>query len=289
MNNDFISSGLNASVASIFDRVGIFNRVFSRIKSENSISSKLAVKGNHYTLEGKKMQDFVGIRITLYFLEDEEIAIQLLKNNFVECALDHSIDPYTVDTFSARRCNLIFRIPNEYINFFPENDLIDRTFEVQVRTIFSEGWHEVEHDLRYKCKEDWIGHDMLSRQLNGIYATLTNCDWLINAIFKEMMLDQLDRQDWTAFFRSALRIRLENNDISSKILGIINKAPNIFNMISAFNRSDFLIKLSKLPTRLPLTMDNMIFLLNRIHLKNLDIANAESSILKQIFTKLEPN
>lgn len=30
------------------------------------------------------------------------------------------------------------------------SDYIDDTFEVQVRTNSFEGWHEIEHDLRYK-------------------------------------------------------------------------------------------------------------------------------------------
>ncbi|MBK7959276.1 MAG: hypothetical protein IPK03_14995 [Bacteroidetes bacterium] len=30
------------------------------------------------------------------------------------------------------------------------NSLVDSTFEVQLRTILSEGWHEIDHDLRYK-------------------------------------------------------------------------------------------------------------------------------------------
>ena len=51
-----------------------------------------------------------------------------------------------------------------------------KTFEVQIRTTFSEGWHEVDHEVRYKHKEAWEQHYEFSRELNGIYATLEVCD-----------------------------------------------------------------------------------------------------------------
>jgi ppGpp synthetase/RelA/SpoT-type nucleotidyltranferase len=37
----------------------------------------------------------------------------------------------------------------------PQYDLVDNTFEIQFRTTLSEGWHEVDHLMRYKCKPDW--------------------------------------------------------------------------------------------------------------------------------------
>lgn len=32
---------------------------------------------------------------------------------------------------------------------------IDDTFEIQIKTMFFEGWHEIEHDMRYKGEELW--------------------------------------------------------------------------------------------------------------------------------------
>ena len=38
-------------------------------------------------------------------------------------------------------------LSNVDINEF-DAALIDNTYEIQLRTVLSEGWHEVEHDLR---------------------------------------------------------------------------------------------------------------------------------------------
>ena len=69
-------------------------------------------------------------------------------------------------------------------------DLIDNTYEVQIRTILSEGWHEVEHDLRYKCKEEWNEFKEESRLLNGIYATLESSEWSMLTLFDRLSYSQ---------------------------------------------------------------------------------------------------
>ena len=58
----------------------------------------------------------------------------------------------------------------DFISALPEGfkGRIEPTFKIQIRTVFSEGWHEVEHDLRYKCKDDWEGCELYSHTLNGI-------------------------------------------------------------------------------------------------------------------------
>lgn len=79
------------------------------------------------------------------------------------------------DQFTVNRHNLVFKVPDVYSNEIGiaiRNRPIDTTFELQLRSILSEGWHEVDHDLRYKSKSNWINQGDLSRALNGIMATL---------------------------------------------------------------------------------------------------------------------
>jgi ppGpp synthetase/RelA/SpoT-type nucleotidyltranferase len=100
-----------------------------------------------------------------------------------------TIDRPERDQFSVTRYNLIFRLPGETADSFSRikgNRPLDLTFEVQLRSILSEGWHEVEHDLRYKAKENWNGHDDLSRVLNGIVATLETSEWNMGRVFEEL-------------------------------------------------------------------------------------------------------
>ncbi|MCO4883527.1 hypothetical protein, partial [Paraburkholderia caribensis] len=100
-----------------------------------------------------------------------------------------TIDLPSDSTFSVVRYNLIFRVSEDeehsYGRLF-NGQPIDTTFEVQIRTMLSEGWHEVEHDLRYKCKSHWDQQQDLSRTLNGVIATLETAEWSMTRVFDEL-------------------------------------------------------------------------------------------------------
>ena len=142
--------------------IGLLCRVFGRGKSEASLKSKLSSNPGKYTKNGKLVQDSIGIRVVLYFQEDIKIVDKVLRMKY-QCDDNASTIDIPMDTiFAVSRYNLIFKLPTNYFRDIsePTEDLpIDRTFEVQIRTVLSEGWHEVEHDLRYKRKDDWIGSD----------------------------------------------------------------------------------------------------------------------------------
>ena len=286
-NEEYILREVTDQIDSILNSVGIFNRVFSRVKTGNSISQKLSEKHDDYLKRGKKMQDAFGIRVTVYFADDEEIAIHLIKKKFIECPDDHSIDPLNKERFGPQRCNLIFKIPEFLLQSSSlfDNELIDSTFEVQFRTIYSEWWHEVEHDLRYKCKKDWENEDILSRQLNGQLASLGNCDWVMLKIFDELAYTKYKNHQWSSFFRNIVRIRFEDHELSDEIKAILDKKPNLAKEMLRSERKKLIYPLSKLSTRIPLKMDNVFFTVNRIIFEDKDIEAIEPQLIKQILDK----
>ena len=160
---------------SVLNKCGIMYHVFYRTKSTMSIKNKLEKKAEEYLRQNKKMQDLLALRITLYFTDDVEIVHNYLRS---QSDFDsESVDEAEVDRFCPKRLNLVMRVPDKLqqdMNAARKESgyeaFIDNTYEVQIRTILSEGWHEVEHDLRYKCKEDWDEFKEESRLLNGIYG-----------------------------------------------------------------------------------------------------------------------
>ncbi|MCQ5134576.1 hypothetical protein NE541_16280, partial [Coprococcus eutactus] len=57
--------------------------------------------------------------------------------------------------FEAQKCNGVYRIPSKYQRNIPASEWtkpFDQTFEVQLRTVLIEGWHDIEHEMRYKYK-----------------------------------------------------------------------------------------------------------------------------------------
>ena len=57
------------------------------------------------------------------------------------------------EEFKPTKLNGVCRLP-EYLRSEISTETwdmyIDDTFEIQIKTMFFEGWHEIEHDMRYK-------------------------------------------------------------------------------------------------------------------------------------------
>lgn len=250
------------------DKCGLYYRTFSRIKSPTSTKEKLILKG--YS-DKKRMQDLLGIRIALYFKDDIPICRKIIENTFT---VDHvTQDEEKIDTFSPTRLNYVCKIPSEIVNYIPsslfEEFPIDNTFEIQIRTIFSEGWHEIEHDLRYKSKSDWEGNNDLSRALNGIFATLETCDWSIINVFEELSYRKYKQKDWAAMLKNKLRIHLLDDKVDERIIFLLSKDLTLAKEFLRVDRFQLLIVLSdRRIINFPKTLNNVIFAINEIFIKN---------------------
>ena len=268
---------------------GIMYRLFSRVKTPFSIQNKVKHKGELYRTGKAKIADIIGLRIVVYFTDDVEVLSLLLNNQQV---VKRSVDEPDSCTFSPQRLNLTSRIPEEYIEDFraqlPEEfaSIIDETYEIQIRTIFSEGWHEVEHDLRYKCKEDWVGYESFSRTLNGVIATLETAEWSMKSLFHEMAFQNLRRQNYNAMLRNKLRIRLKGKGLSPILIDFLKKHSDIANDLLNVDRVVFILVLLKHKKHLDLTYDNVLFLMNRIEIMNMDLMVLEGEELSQEITAM---
>lgn len=265
---------------------GLMYRLFSRAKSPQSVKIKLDDKSDMYKTEKRKMQDLIGLRIVVYFADDQKICEKIVNRLYNR--VEDSIDKFKSDTFGPTRWNVIYRLPpnlSEQIQTIRENVFIDDTFEVQFRTILSEGWHEVDHDLRYKCKDEWEGHQDLSRALNGILATLEISDWSILKIFDELAYRNYKSKDWCSLIRNKFRVRLLDGKISDDIIYILNSNTDIGKAIFRYERDDLLNQLVNIPSLLPITANNIIFILNRETIGNSDIMRFEPRPVKEILER----
>ncbi len=310
MNLEPLVGEIKRNLESRLESLGFFYRIFARGKTVGSINHKLSVKDYD---DCKKMQDIVGIRVVLYFVDDVEIVYQLLKSleNYVDESnsekdikrLDKEanleIGSLVDKLFMPQRLNLIFRMSKEQteslkmaVYGFDQANYIDNTYEVQIRTIFSEGWHEVEHDLRYKCREDemWNYCKEESRVLNGFYASLETTECAMRSLFDNIAYKNLKHNNWSALLRNKLRIRFEDNAISDEIINILNNdAVTLGKEIYKYQRSDLFDLLKKTPGRMPRKMDNFIFLLNRATINNQRLIELEPAPITDIIKSIHSN
>lgn len=271
MNSIFNSARTIASqVENLLAESGIMFRIFCRAKTLASLEAKINKNPGKYTGD-KKIQDIIGIRIALYFIDDIAVAKSLICKKFNYLPEHSTIDTPADSSFSATRYNLMFSLPDSHRVSDEMEDkyksCVDDTFELQLRTILSEGWHEIDHDLRYKCEPDWIGLPSESRILNGVYATLETSEWTLLKLFEDISYKHYKSSSWSAMLQNKFRIRLREAIISAEILEILDSDQDLCKAIYRYDRDKLFKCLSERPS-FPLTADNIIYIMNLDSLEN---------------------
>lgn len=295
---------LKDAVREILTSCGIYFRIFSRVKSVHSIAEKLR-RGNYGTDENpKKIQDLVGLRVVLYYYDDLSICRDITESTF-QMIDDWSRPKYSADEFKATKINGVFRFPSEYFKLY-KKDLwklpIDTTFEIQFRTVFFEGWHEIEHDMRYKSflsdDEFWKGSEELSRVLNCVLANLELSDWSLVQLFDQLSYNHYKRRNWELMLKSKYRIKISDKEtLDSRILAIFDQDKEIAKQFFKASRKGLIKELLKLDN--PHVNYNLIVkLLNERYVHNEEISAICASIApvrddkvyqKTTLTRLESN
>ncbi len=281
-----ICKSIVTSIDDELARVGLFFRIFSRVKTNSSKDNKIKTKGiDYYDGINKLIQDVIGIRVILYFSDDIPIVYKHLKDFFE--LVDETVDQNEETKFAPTRINLIFRIPSVLIKEFTEviqDPVIDSTYEIQLRTILSEGWHEVDHDLRYKCQDDWVNNKDLSRSFNGILASLETSEYSILRLFDQLSFRHYKQKDKVATFRTKFRMRFIDYSISNELEILLND--NLCREIFKLNRTDVIKFLFESNILMPLTLEALIFIINYQFIKNENILEITPS---EIINDLKTN
>lgn len=262
------------------DKCGIMYRSFSRTKKKESVKEKIEKKREDYLRLGKKMQDLVGIRIVLYFRDDIDICINILEKLFDVDNFEY--DKPNAETFKPQRINYVFNMPTSIMKI-PDNlsrdCLIDNTFEVQIRTIFSEGWHEVEHDIRYKYLDEWSDVPDLARELNGILAILEVCDCNIMSICEQLAYKKYKEKAWDSMIRNKFRLRFTHQPLDEKLSQILSDDPGLAKDLFRFERERLISYFAE--NTIPRNCNNVVYIINAIQLHNEKIEVLVPSVITE--------
>lgn len=268
-------------IKGVLQKSGLYFRIFGRVKSGPSIEEKIKRKG--YRIDGKHMQDIIGVRITLYFSDDVLLCQKIIEQSYD--VVDISKTTAEPEKFCPERLNLVCsmrdKISDQFDNSIWKEYPIDKTFEVQIRTVFSEGWHEVEHDIRYKSIADWSEYPELSRNLNGVFATLETCDWAMLSIINNLAYQQYKKKQWAQMIKTKMRIHLQDDKLSGSIVELLNENQEIAKQFFRADRSSVLLFMAcDLKKNVPLTLDNIVYIINACAVKNTAVANLAPSIIQ---------
>lgn len=300
--NNVKMSLLNTLVTKL-NNAGIYFNSTSRIKSESSLLHKLETGKYSMQEGGRKIQDIIGIRINLFYLEDMDICEKILEETFL---LDNwSKTKNEENKFEAQKCNGVFRIPSKYVRNIPAsvwNKPFDQTFEVQLRTVLFEGWHEIEHEMRYKYKlgsdsketDLWTGHEDLSRVMNSIIANLELCDWSIMQIFNSIHDSQYKEKNWENAIRSKYRLRITQDPLKPELREYLDNNPDIVAQFHTVSKRELVDILLNKKYHKELTPDRVIYLINKEIVHNeyisrlLDKEQFVPAVRPEVKTEIKP-
>lgn len=150
------------SFLSISYRVKAFDSFFQKIERKN------------YTDPFNENEDFCGLRIILYYLEDIERVAKIITSNFQVQEQQDKSSKFEENEFGYRSNHFIIKIKPEW-SVTPNYDgLSDVKVELQLRTVLMHAWAEIEHKLGYK-NEQQIPKN-LRRKLFLMSAKLEDAD-----------------------------------------------------------------------------------------------------------------
>lgn len=283
---ELIERRLKGQLVQELSRTGLLFRLFSRVKEPISIKEKF--KRKTYSVDEMKMQDLVGFRITTYFSDDLKIVVDLCQKLFEVVDLEY--DTPKAEEFKPLRKNMVCRMPEEQKAIFQElaraskeYELIDNTFEIQFRTTLSEGWHEVDHLMRYKCKQDWEGLTEESRMLNGIYASLETNDQALKGLFDDISYHHYKAKKWEAMLRNKLRLRFNLENLDEGLVCYLNNNQEVGKKLFKLNRNRIINEYINSTLSFPATFDNWLFFINYAFIKNEFILSRTPDFLMEDF------
>lgn len=213
---------IETAVREVLDKCGFYYNISSRMKSWESLTKKLSRReedGSWYYDGERKVQDLFGVRILIYFIEDMSILQGLLNETFSSVGDNWTKRKYEKDRFKAISINGVFNLDGivedknlEELKSVVNPHMVDTTFEIQLRTVSFEAWHEIEHDYSYKFNNMWSEQEELLRRFHSVLATFELCD--------DTMVNTLENLAYDVYSRKRHTSRYKDEENRSLVSGV---------------------------------------------------------------------
>lgn len=126
-----------------------------------------------------QIQDQIGARIVVLYLDDVDVISKIVGSYFVGIE-EKSIVPDSEKEFGYFGKHFILKIPTEV----HQNEFGPKFFELQVKTLFQHSWGEAEHDLMYKGQVELTKDQR--RRVAFTAAQAWGADLIFNELNKEL-------------------------------------------------------------------------------------------------------
>ena len=131
-----------------------FFAIESRCKTVDRIREKALRKDYEDPLS--QMTDIVGLRVIVYYANDADRVVRIIRRYFFvdeEKSRIDKYDPNNIDRFGYKGTHLIVGLSDERSRLPEWQRYADLKAEIQVRTVLEHAWASVSHQLFYKPRK----------------------------------------------------------------------------------------------------------------------------------------
>lgn len=153
-----------------------------RIKTWKSVSEKLETAQFRIN-KIEDLQDLVGIRILLNFLQDVPRMAEMIRNNFATIKEYHTQERLKNDQFGYSSLHMIIKLPSAWLALPTLGALGELQAEIQIRTLAQHIWASASHVLQYKQKENVPAS--IIRSISRVSALLETVDLEFERVLNE--------------------------------------------------------------------------------------------------------
>lgn len=181
-----LANNLEREVVAHLDGVPHIDRIVFRAKAADSYLVKVYERrvDPPYTAPLFEVEDQVGGRVTVFFLDDVDLVRERLRRLFGEVELADR-RPEKVTEFDYEGFHAVYNIPPQCKPAdWEDRDDLPATFELQVRTLFQHAWAEPQHDIAYKPTVDLTFEER--REVAWVAASSWGADHAYSRLWKQV-------------------------------------------------------------------------------------------------------
>lgn len=173
---------LRAYIARLFSDIERVDAIVARAKSPDRFLAKAAKVGEggipKYEDPINQIQDQIGARITVFYLEDVEIVKNETEKyfSFIESQAKF---PERDAEFGYFGAHMILKLPDDVLDD-DQKSSCPEFFELQIKTLFQHAWSEAHHDLGYKAPRPLTGLEKRQIAFSAAQA------WGADQIFEQL-------------------------------------------------------------------------------------------------------